>query len=130
MLTGWEAAFHSCSMLFLDASHAQLAIPNSSRKEETSFSFRNEIRNVFVKKKKNLSSSGDGPDVQKKRNKGLLKVVVNRKKRHGKNCMKQLIDIFKGAEGERRTEHTEREDGIKSRCKRTWFFPMGQNSQI
>lgn len=44
--------------------------------------------------------------------------------------MKQLIGIFKGAEGERRTECTEREDGVKSRCKRTRFFPTGQNSEI
>jgi len=44
--------------------------------------------------------------------------------------MKQLISIFKGAEGERRREHTEREDGIKSRYKRTWFFPTGRDSEI
>lgn len=44
--------------------------------------------------------------------------------------MKQLIGIFKGAEGER-TEHTEKEDGIKSKCKRTlFFFLTGQNSEM
>lgn len=56
---------------------------------------------------------------KKKRNNDLLKVVVNRKKRRGKSCVKQLMGIFKGAEGERRTEHTEREEGSKSRCKIT-----------
>lgn len=33
--------------------------------------------------------------------------------------MKQLIGIFKGAQAKRRTEHTEKEDGIKSKCKST-----------
>lgn len=65
--------FPSCTVLFLDAAHAQPAMPNSSKKKETSFSCRNEVRNMFVKKKKKQNKNKPTHQALKKQTKNVQK---------------------------------------------------------